>query len=82
MPESRSGRLVHVLLGFYFLEAGLLLVLAPWSRLWSQRVVIPSPAAFQPLLASPSFRGFVAGLGILHLAVAARELLARKETTA
>ena len=79
MPDSRAGRLLQVLLGFYFLEAGLFLVLAPWSRLWSQRVVVPSPAALQPILASPSFRGFVAGLGILHLVAAGRELLARRE---
>ncbi len=82
MSESRAGRLLQVLLGFYFLEAGLFLVLAPWSRLWTRRVVLESPASLEWLLASPSFRGFVAGLGVLHLAAAARELLARKETPA
>ncbi len=68
---------MKVLLGFYFLEAGLLLLVAPWSRLWMHRVVLPSPVALQPFLASPSFRGFVAGLGVLHLLLAVRELLGR-----
>lgn len=82
MPAARSGRLLQLLVGFYFLEAGLFLVLAPWSRLWALRVVAPSPAALEPLLASPAFRGFVAGLGLLHLAFAVRELLGRPEPSA
>lgn len=78
MSESRSGRASQIILGFYFLEAGLFLILAPWSRLWVHRVVLPSPAALEPLLASHSFRGFVVGLGVLHLVLAGRELLGRK----
>lgn len=77
MTSGKSGRILQLALGFYFLEAGLFLVLAPWSRLWSQRVVLSSPTSLEPLLASPSFRGFVAGLGVLHIALAVRELLGR-----
>jgi hypothetical protein len=82
MAAARSGRLLQLLFGFYFLEAGLFLVLAPWSRLWTVRVVVPAPASLEPLLASPAFRGFVAGIGLLHLALAVRDLLARAETSA
>lgn len=78
MASARSSRILQVVLGLYFLEAGLLLVLAPWSRLWTQRVVLRSPEALEPLLLSPSFRGFVAGIGVLHLVLAARELLGRR----
>ena len=62
--------------------AGLFLVLAPWSRLWAARVVVPSPASLEPLLASPAFRGFVAGIGVLHLALAVRDLLGYGERSA
>jgi hypothetical protein len=79
MSERRPGRVLRLLLGFYFLEAGLFLILAPWSRFWTERVALPAPASLAPLLASPAFRGFVAGLGILHLGAAARDLLGRKE---
>ncbi len=72
--ESRAGRFVRFLVAFYFLEAGLFLILAPWSRLWLYRVVLRAPASWQGLLAEPWFRGFVAGLGVLHLFLAAREL--------
>ena len=82
MTEGRAGRLLQLIFGLYFLEAGLLLVLAPWSRFWTHRVVLASPASLEPLLASPSFRGFVAGLGVLHLVLAARELLGLRERPA
>jgi hypothetical protein len=82
MSQSRAGRVLQLVLGFYFLEAGLFLMLAPWSRFWVLRVVLPAPASLEPLLASGSFRGFVAGLGVLHLLLAARELLPRKGTPA
>jgi hypothetical protein len=81
MSESRSSRALQIVLGFYFLEAGLFLILAPWSRLWILRVVLPAPASFEPLLMSNSFRGFVAGLGVLHLILASRELLGWKGGT-
>jgi hypothetical protein len=82
VSEGRAGRLLQILVGFYFLEAGLFLVLAPWSRFWMRRVVLPSPTSLESLLASGSFRGFVAGLGVLHLALAVRELLGRRSTPA
>ena len=78
MSGSRFDRLSQIILGFYFLEAGLFLILAPWSRLWTNRVVLPSPMSLEPILASHSFRGFVAGLGVLHLVLASRELLGRR----
>jgi hypothetical protein len=58
----------------YLLEAGAFLSLAPWSRLWMDRVVSRSPAPFQALLGSPYFRGFIAGLGLLHMLLALGDL--------
>lgn len=82
MSETRGGRFLQLVLGLYFLEAGLLLVLVPWSAFWMRRVVLPSPASIEALLAAPSFRGFVAGLGVLHLVLAARVLFGRPEKPA
>ncbi len=82
MSETRGDRILQLVLGLYFLEAGLLLVLAPWSAFWMRRVVLPSPASIEPFLAAPSFRGFVAGLGVLHLLLATRVLLGRSEKPA
>jgi len=82
VSASRGSQFLQLVLGLYFLEAGLLLVIAPWSTLWTRQVVLPSPASIEPFLAAPSFRGFVAGLGVLHLVLAARVLLGRPEKAA
>lgn len=74
MPLRRLGRLAHLVFIFYFLEAGAFLLMSPWSRFWTTRVVLRSPHRVQALLGSPYFRGFVAGLGLLHLIFAIREL--------
>lgn len=71
---TRLGRLLDLALVFYFLEAGAFLLLSPWSRYWSERIVNRSPHSLQPFLLSPSFRGFLAGVGFLHIFFAVREL--------
>ena len=69
-----GSRLLRALFILYVLEAGAFLSLAPWSRLWSLRVVARSPAALRALLASPYFRSFVVGIGLLHLWAAVSEI--------
>ena len=74
MTAGRSIRLVKLMEIVYLLEAGAFLSLAPWSRLWADRVVTRSPALLQHFLGSPYFRGFIAGLGLLHMLLALRDL--------
>lgn len=73
-PPSRAWRFVQLLLVFYFLEAGAFLMMSPWSTFWPARVVSRAPFAFRGLLLSPYFRGFLTGLGVLHVLVAIRDL--------
>lgn len=47
-----------------------------------QRVVLRAPTPLQRPLESHFFRGFVTGLGLLHLAVAARDLSVRRRSSA
>lgn len=78
-----GSRLLRALFILYVLEAGAFLSLAPWSRLWSLRVVGRSPAAVRGLLASPYFRSFLVGVGLLHLWAAVSEIEAwRREPRA
>ena len=78
-----GSRLLRALFILYVLEAGAFLSLAPWSRMWSLRVVARSPAAARSLLASPYFRSFLVGVGLLHLWAAVAEIEAwRREPRA
>jgi len=73
-------RLVRLLFVFYYLEAGAFLLLSPWSRFWSERVAGRAPRSLEAPLSSPYVRGFVAGLGLLHIAFALSELeMVRRE---
>lgn len=78
-----SSRVLRALFVLYVLEAGAFLTLAPWSRLWTVRVVGRSPAIARGFLASPYFRSFLVGVGLLHLAAAISEIEAwRREPRA
>jgi hypothetical protein len=75
VARLRGGnRLLRALFVIYALEAGAFLTLAPWGRYWTVRVVGRSPERARPFLASPYFRSFLLGLGLLHLWAAASEI--------
>ncbi|MGZ6970946.1 MAG: hypothetical protein ACXVID_04720 [Thermoanaerobaculia bacterium] len=73
MPKG-GNRLLRALFVVYALEAGAFLTLAPWSRYWTVRVIGRSPEIARTFLASPYFRSFLLGLGLLHLWAAASEV--------
>lgn len=66
--------MIRLLLALYLLEAGLLLSIGPWTPQWSHRVVASAPRPLRGLLASPWLRGFLAGVGVLHLIAGMAEL--------
>lgn len=63
-----------MLLSLYLLEAGLLLILAPWTQFWDRNYL----AALYPVLAEwlthPFVRGAVSGVGIVSVGAALVEI--------
>lgn len=53
----------RVLFAAYFLEAGFILVVAPWSGFWERNFFAASAPGLQPWLESPFVRGAVSGIG-------------------
>lgn len=63
----RMESVFRVLFVVYCLEAGLFLLLAPWTSAWDRNFVpLPIGAAREVLLQS-WFRGAVTGFGMVHL---------------
>lgn len=60
----------------YFVEAGIVLTIAPWTAFWERNYFVMSGAAVRALLMSPWLRGAVSGVGILTMAAGLLELLA------
>lgn len=74
-----------MLLALYLLEAGLLLILAPWTQFWDRNYF----SALAPMLAAwvahPYVRGAVTGVGIVSVVAALVEigvLLSRRNPSA
>lgn len=64
----------RILLAAYFLEAGLILIVAPWSGFWDRNLFFDSMPEIQPLLASPASRGAVSGIGVITVLAGLVEL--------
>ncbi len=74
MTGAAYHRVIRVLFIVYFLEAGMFLVMAPWSRFWNSRLLSSAPDWIASVLASPFSRGFITGLGLLHVAAAITDI--------
>ena len=57
----------------YFIEAGLILIVAPWSGFWDRNVFAQSDRV-APFLTSPFVRGGVSGLGFITALAGLAEL--------
>jgi hypothetical protein len=59
----------------YCLEAGLFFAVVPWTRVWALNPLLHESAAIALWADNPFVRGFVSGVGIVHLIVGVRELM-------
>ena len=57
----------------YLVNAGLMLIILPWSVTWGQ-LLSRLPLSLAGLLDSPWFRGLLTAFGVLHLMLVAWEL--------
>ena len=63
-----------MLLAAYFLEAGLILVVAPWSTFWDHNFFAEATPLVEQLLASPYARGAVSGVGLVMVLAGLAEI--------
>lgn len=58
----------------YCLEAGLFFTIVPWTRIWTLNSFLHATPTLAILADNPFLRGFVSGLGVVHLLLGIREL--------
>ena len=73
-PEADISFLTRILFAAYFLEAGLILVVAPWSGFWDRNLFLYAIPALHEVLASPFVRGAVSGVGAITIIAGLAEL--------
>ncbi|HEX5759340.1 MAG TPA: hypothetical protein VF121_09110 [Thermoanaerobaculia bacterium] len=66
--------LFRLLFILYCVEAGLFLVMAPWSPIWDRNVLQIPLAALRAFALHPAARGAVSGFGLVHLVWGAHDL--------
>ena len=59
----------------YCLEAGLFFTVVPWTRIWTMNSLLHDSTAIAIVADNPFVRGFVSGIGVLHLIFGMRELM-------
>ena len=59
----------------YCLEAGLFFAVVPWTQVWTLNPWLHQSLAVAVWADNPFVRGFVSGIGVVHLLVGSRELL-------
>ena len=59
----------------YCLEAGLFFTVVPWTRIWTMNSLLHDSAMVALFADNPFVRGFVSGIGVLHLIFGVRELM-------
>ena len=58
---------MRLLLTAFFFEAGLLLVIVPWSVYWERNYFVQALPAVQTFITNDFVRGAVSGLGLVNL---------------
>ena len=58
----------------YFLETGLVLLVAPWSAVWERNLFVEILPSWGSLARTHGVRGMVSGVGLVSLAVGLWEL--------
>ncbi|MCY4029856.1 MAG: hypothetical protein OXH75_26515 [Acidobacteria bacterium] len=75
-------RFSRSLLIVYFLEAGLVLLVAPWTTFWDRNAFVEVSPLAEAFLTAHAVRGGVSGVGLLNLGAGLVELgrlLSRRE---
>jgi hypothetical protein len=69
------GMSVPIFFALYCVEAGLFFLIVPWTRMWTLNPLLHSSATLSMFAGNPFIRGFVSGFGVVHLLIAANDLI-------
>jgi hypothetical protein len=59
----------------YCLEAGLFFTFVPWTRLWTLNPMLHHGWGIAVFSDNPFVRGFVSGIGLVHLIIGVRDIM-------
>ncbi len=66
---------LSLFVALYCLEAGLFFTFVPWTRIWTMNPLLHGTLAIGMWADNPYLRGFVSGIGVVHLMVGLRDMV-------
>jgi hypothetical protein len=66
---------IPLFFALYCLEAGIFFTIAPWTRVWTLNPILHHNVSIGMMADNPFVRGFISGVGVVHLIIGVRELL-------
>lgn len=60
----------------YCIEAGVFFIIVPWTRIWTFHPLLHRSIEMAAWADNPFVRGFISGVGVVHLLIGVRELVA------
>jgi hypothetical protein len=66
---------VRLFLALYCLEAGFFFLIVPWTRMWTMNPLLQSNVTVSMVAGNPFIRGFVSGLGVIHLLIGVTDII-------
>jgi hypothetical protein len=66
---------IPLFFALYCLEAGLFFTVVPWTRVWTLNPMLHASPFIAVWADNPFVRGFISGVGVVHLIVGVREVI-------
>ncbi|MBV9494229.1 MAG: hypothetical protein JOZ54_08280 [Acidobacteria bacterium] len=66
---------VALFFALYCLEAGIVFTIMPWTRIWTMNPLLHNNVMVGLWADNPFVRGFVSGLGVVHLLLGVKDIL-------
>jgi hypothetical protein len=66
---------IALFFALYCIEAGLFFLVVPWTHFWSANALLQDSAALAAFAANPFARGFVSGIGVIHILIGVKDIL-------
>jgi hypothetical protein len=67
---------VSLFFALYCVEAGLFFTIVPWTMIWTLNPLLHGSVVVAAAADNPFVRGFVSGVGLLHLLIGIRDIFA------
>jgi hypothetical protein len=66
---------IPLFFALYCLEAGVFFMIVPWTRVWTINPFLHDNLSVALWADNPFIRGFVSGLGVVHLIIGIRDII-------